>query len=583
MISRTRRILLAVILAVSFVLLRLAYSFVFSGLKGKEVLLDTPEIRLSGPLRHITILGEVSIDGIFRNIQLSLPFATTILVFGILSSFITPKFFSRLTKSAKLFKKLITAIGIAFASIPSLLKAAGDMRSSVRLRRESKFSVVIPLLERAVVTAGEVGLALARSEPENPISRDLAIRNFQIDNLGPVNVTFQRGSIHVITGDTGSGKSTLLQFIAGLLSEHYGRRPVGSVSFGEFNFNDFAQASKRACLINQFPKLGILEDEVLIGGERKPTWQLSHGEAYRAAVEKEFSRDPSVILLDEPAGALDAKSLDELLSKCEDLVRLGKIVLIAEHRISSFSGVNASYWRIDEGRLLPGMKFATSFPTDRLVPVVGDEVSIEISASRIGFDKPLIQDVALSIKQGELIALTGDNGSGKTTLLNHLATTRTGVLVHGLAFKGPDPRRIALVPEQVSDFFVTASLEEELARADRIARVPAGFTKNTFESLLSIRPEVMSIHPLDLSIGTQLALATSMQLSHKPQLLLLDEPVQGLDSKARGQLAETIRCVQETGCAVVFATHDLHFAKTVANRVYEINARKLAPLSEVKT
>jgi ABC-type Mn2+/Zn2+ transport system ATPase subunit len=61
-----------------------------------------------------------------------------------------------------------------------------------------------------------------------------------------------------------------------------------------------------------------------------------------------------------------------------------------------------------------------------------------------------------------------------------------------------------------------------------------------------------------------------MQLCHKPQLLLLDEPVQGLDSRSRAQLAETLRCVQETGCAIVFATHDLFFAKSFADKTISL-------------
>ena len=73
-----------------------------------------------------------------------------------------------------------------------------------------------------------------------------------------------------------------------------------------------------------------------------------------------------------------------------------------------------------------------------------------------------------------------------------------------------------------------------------------------------------------------------MQLSHKPQLLSLDEPVQGLDPASRELMAETIRCVQETGCAVLFATHDFDFAKRLTNRVFEISGCELRELSEVR-
>jgi energy-coupling factor transport system ATP-binding protein len=142
--------------------------------------------------------------------------------------------------------------------------------------------------------------------------------------------------------------------------------------------------------------------------------------------------------------------------------------------------------------------------------------------------------------------------------------------VHGEKFVGPNPKIVALVPDKVGDYFVTGSLDEELARADKVASVAKGYTKTTFLSLVEPDGSDFARHPLDLSIGTQLALATAMQLSHKPQLLLLDEPVQGLDSRSRAQLAETLRCVQETGCAIVFATHDLFFAKSFADKTISL-------------
>ncbi len=576
MISIPRRLALTVFLAVSFVVLRIVYAFVFSGLDGKEVLFEMPEFRLAGPFRHISFLGDVSLDGIRRNLELSIPFASTILLFGFLASFISPKKIHRFTKSAKVFKKLLTAIAIAFASIPALLRAAKGMSYSAELRKESRWAILIPLFERTVVAAGEVGLAISRSEPRPAVSRDLVIKDFQVGLLGPIDVTFPGGSIHVITGDTGSGKTTLLQFVAGHLNEHHGRSASGSVKYGEFNLGDYSVSSSLVSLVRQFPELGALEDEVQMGESRRKTWNLSHGESYYAAIQTELARDPSVLLLDEPAAALDNKRLAEILSLCELLAKQGKVVIIAEHRISGFTGLNASYWRMEQGRLVPGMKLANCLSTHREAAVVGREASVEVSISEIGFNQSLIRNVSMTLHQGELVAITGDNGTGKTTFLKHLATADAGVTVHGIPFRGINPNQVALVPEDVSDFFVTASLREELLRADKVAKVPSGFTQNTFESLIGSTSEILDLHPLDLSVGTQLALATAMQLSHKPHLLLLDEPVQGLDSRARAQLAETLRCVQETGCTVIFATHDLYFANALANRVYVIENQELS-------
>jgi energy-coupling factor transport system ATP-binding protein len=188
--------------------------------------------------------------------------------------------------------------------------------------------------------------------------------------------------------------------------------------------------------------------------------------------------------------------------------------------------------------------------------VVGRELLLDYNVPKI---RDLELPAKLQIHQGQRIALLGPNGIGKTSLLTQLAV---------------DYPSARMVPERVEDFFVCQSLEEELARADKVAKVPKGFTRLTFESLVPLDEELLKTHPRDLSAGTKLALALSMQLSFKPQLLLVDEPVKGLDPLARERAAEVLACVAETGCAIVFATHDETFASSADTRVELSAVRK---------
>jgi len=139
---------------------------------------------------------------------------------------------------------------------------------------------------------------------------------------------------------------------------------------------------------------------------------------------------------------------------------------------------------------------------------------------------------------------------------------------------------VLLVPEQVADFFVTTTLGAELDRADRIAQVVQGFTKANLESILGNLPP-LDTHPRDLSAGTQLALAMAMQLSHKPKVLLIDEPARGFDVQTKSQVIATLECVRETGCAIVFASHDSELISKLANTVYRISNCQLKPVSGV--
>ncbi len=577
MISKKSRLFLTAAVALSFVLLRLVYSFIFSGLDGKTLILELPTLRLAGPFRHIELLGNVSIEGILRNIQLALPFAFVIVLFGVLSIFLSESLLSKLAARAPYGKRILTALGVALASIASIAGAAREVLFARKLRRESRLSSIVPLLERTVVRAGAIALRLARGNATERISADVRISNLKVGELGPISVVFQAGTIHVITGATGSGKSTLLQSIAGQTKEHFGREVAGDIQIGATSLLSFAEASSLTSLVPQFPQEGITESELKLVGHSG--FGLSHGEAYQHAIQQELSRKPSVLLLDEPAAALDQEKLAILLTTCQELAKLGVTVIIAEHRISSFTGLQAIYWNIQNGLLLPGMALAQPIPSARKQQLVGRERSIRIQIPAIELRNKTLPPFERELCQGEIVAIIGANGSGKTTLLRAIATSQTDVFVHGIKLAGPNPKLVALVPDKVGDYFVTGSLEEELERADKVADVPKGYTRETFLSLVCPDASDFARHPLDLSIGTQLALATAMQLSHKPQLLLLDEPVQGLDSKSRVQLAETLRCVQETGCAILFATHDLYFAKSLADTTVTLSDYIPSPVS----
>jgi energy-coupling factor transport system ATP-binding protein len=135
---------------------------------------------------------------------------------------------------------------------------------------------------------------------------------------------------------------------------------------------------------------------------------------------------------------------------------------------------------------------------------------------------------------------------------------------------------VALVPSEPSSLFLCSSVAEELALADKVAGVPQGFTALTFESLLSGETEALgTTHPRDLSRGQQACLAIAVQMSHKPAVVLLDEPTRGLDEAAEAAFAEVVGCVVETGTAVVIAAHHRDAGSLVASRVLLLEAGQL--------
>lgn len=593
MTSSKGRVKLAALLAAGFLALRLVYAFVFSGLSGNQVLLSLPELQLAGPFRHITLFGDVSAEGILRNIELALPFALSIIAFGLLASFVTPERVRLAARRFRPLRNLLTALAIALAAIPGVISAAKEANWARKLRGETRLSVLVPILERMVQRATALGLELAKSVPVEAKSKTLVVSGFKAAGLGPISEEIAPGEIAVLSGPTGSGKSTFLLAIAGELAEHQGRSYEGSILLGEDPLDSLA-ASKFVALVPQLPQqsfiAGTVEEELgaeaiaadLMGVAKlasKATHLLSHGEAYRVAVARAVLRKPAVLLVDEPTAALDLAGLGRLARLVSEVSSEGTTVLIADHRPELIELPNAKALEIFDGQLTKPHSREVEPPALRKV-VVGSELVARIKMTSVG-QEVLIRDVDLGLRQAECLAITGANGTGKSTLLRQLAQPAGGELaIFGVELVGSDPRKVALVPDRPSQFFVCDSLGSELARADKIAGAKPGLTAISLESILGKLPN-LNAHPLDLSVGTQLALSVAMQLSHKPQLLLLDEPVQGLDPESRELMAETIRCVQETGCAVIIATHDLGFARRLTGRVLEISNKELQEAREV--
>lgn len=589
--NRGKKVLVAGSLAIGFLLLRQLYAFLFNGLEGNGVVLSLPQLRLPRPFSHITLFGEISTEGILRNFELGLPMAISIFLIGSAAAFITQTHL--LTASTKLpaFKNLLTSLAIGLAVMPALFDASKKVLSALRLRAESKRRILVPILERVVEIANALGLRLALDTHPTQGNSGIKVQGLKVDGLGlaPLNLEVKPGENVVLTGPTGSGKSSILEAVAGITGEYRGRKVNGEVLVGDKPLSRGLSAlSSFIGFIPQNPRelcIGLTTKELLnvssatwldrleiSGLEAKDASDLSEGEIFKLVFASVISRSPSILVLDEPFGSLDVESREVVASILNEFVAAGGSVLLAEHEPAQIENLQATCLQLKDNQLVAG-SYEPELPNpSRKVAVVGNEQVMNLQLPDLVRGRLLIGSPRVQLQQADCVWLAGENGSGKSSLLEELA---------GTANLGPS--QIALVPENFDDFFVTGSLHDELVRADKIAGVPIGFTKTTLESILPSETLVdwSAIHPRDLSRGSRLALAIAMQLSHKPKVLLIDEPFRGLDPLAKDQVSETLRCVQETGCAILFASHEASWASSLATRKLEIQGQQLKVIASV--
>jgi zinc transport system ATP-binding protein len=199
----------------------------------------------------------------------------------------------------------------------------------------------------------------------------------------------------------------------------------------------------------------------------------------------------------------------------------------------------------------------------------------------------VLEDVSLSVRAGEFVALVGPNGSGKSTLLKvllgSLAPASGTVRLLGERPQDVDGARIGYVPQRPSlDSEVPATVEE-IVLAGRLSRRgwwrPLRRADREFvrHALDSVGLGDLSQTPLnELSGGQQQRAFIARAFASEPDLLLLDEPIAGVDAEAQLRFRESIvHLIEEHGAGVLLVSHELSAVVPDLDRVVVLKHRVL--------
>lgn len=198
-------------------------------------------------------------------------------------------------------------------------------------------------------------------------------------------------------------------------------------------------------------------------------------------------------------------------------------------------------------------------------------------------DLHVLNDINLTVSQGEVVVVCGPSGSGKSTLIrtvNQLEKIESGeIWVNGINVTNPKTDLNAMRAE-VGFVFQHFNLYPHLSVLDNITLSPMKVKKQSREEAeahaLQLLDKVGLAHkrdalPTQLSGGQQQRVAIARGLAMNPRVMLFDEPTSALDPEMVGEVLKVMKDLATSGMTMMIVTHEMGFAREVADRVIFID------------
>jgi simple sugar transport system ATP-binding protein len=456
-----------------------------------------------------------------------------------------------------------------------------------------------------------------------------------------VNLSVAEGTIHAIVGENGAGKSTLMKILYGMQKPDEGtisvrgreisfRSPTDAIEAGiGMVHQHFMLADNLSVLENtilgyeprrSFPfrfqvDTATARDRIVELGRRYGLQvdpdalveDLGVGDRQRVEILKVLYRGATTIILDEPTAVLVPQEVDALFENLTELKREGITILFISHKLNEVLSVADDITVIRQGttvatrkphevdaRQLAQLMVGSELPTpETRESTVTDVVELEVRSvtCAVAGAKPKLDDVSLSIHQGEIVGIAGVEGNGQTELIaaimGMLPVDAGSIHLGGDDITAWSTRQrreagIGYIPEdrQRHGLLLDNPLWENqiLGHQSQAPNVKGpwidreGARRRTDEIVerFGVKTPTIDVHADALSGGNQQKLIIGRELMAGPSVLIAGHPTRGVDVGAQATIWDQLRDARKAGLATLLISADLEELIGLSDRLLVI-------------
>lgn len=449
---------------------------------------------------------------------------------------------------------------------------------------------------------------------------------FGVKVLDDVSFTVNPGEVHALLGENGAGKSTLMNILAGVYSRDSGHvvfmdKPLENTTIRasenagiafvhqELNlFNDL-RVYENIFLRKEIVKgFGILSKKAMIAQSREllaqlgvdisPTAMVSELETSKKQlleIVKALHAKAELFILDEPTTSLNTKEIEMLFDIIRKLKAQGKSFIFISHKMQEIFEIADRYTVLRNSQLIKNGDISDVTPTDVARMMVGQQYTEQVIYHEREFGDTILElknlsgegfsNVTFSVRRGEIVGFTGLKGAG----ISEMMCTVFGVLPikdgklllygqpvshhtvhnamrHKLSMIAPNRKENSIIPDfsLLENFYIS---EHRLSARQPIIRLGREIKK------YGIHREALSIKansPFDminsLSGGNQQKVIIARWLNTQADILLLDNPTQGIDVGSKAEIYRLIQKLASQGKTILVNTLEIQEIQKVADR-----------------